>query len=188
LNFLRPDEERRILEVSKPNLDDLVIRLPLRTGVSPGEMAQLTVYDVNYEYNLLYVWRSKVSRDHLVIVDSDTIWRIYKYADDRRSGMLLTLQEDPKMRVQHIRRIVKKWARNAGLERWKRVTPYTLRHTFCIRWIMARGTLESLRRQLGHRSLQRLQHYLDFDYTYVREEYSRIFPDDVQVGLIELIH
>ena len=81
------------------------------------------------------------------------------------------------MKVQTMRRTVKKWARAAGLPRWKRVTPYTLRHTFCIKWVLRHGSLEGLRRQLGHRNLQKLAHYLDFDYGDVRREYMRIFGD-----------
>lgn len=184
MNFLRPGEELRLLAVEKPALDDLVIRLPLRTGLSPGEMADMVVDDVCYEYNLLFVWRSKVSRDHPVIVDSDTMWRIYRYLDKRRDGSLLELEGSRRMRVQAMRRIVKQWAGAAGLARWHRVTPYTLRHTFCIKWILGGGTIEGLRRQLGHQSLQKLKHYLDFDYSEVKVQYARIFGDGLRPDLV----
>ena len=177
LNFLRPEEEIRLLDHPKPLLDDVVIRLPLRTGLSPGEMADLQVTDVCYEYNLLFVWRSKVSRDHPAIVDPKTMFKIYQLANKRRRGLLLQLEGSRRMKVQAMRRTVKKWARAAGLPRWHRVTPYTLRHTFCIRWVLRHGSLEGLRRQLGHRGLQKLRHYLDFDYGDVRREYARIFGD-----------
>lgn len=177
MNFLRPREEQRLLALEKPAIDDLVIRLPLKTGLSPGEIADMTVDDVQYEYNLLFVWRSKVSRDHPVVCDSDTMFKIYQYLDKRIRGPLLELEGRRRMKVQHMRRIVKKWAGAAGLNRWHRVTPYTLRHTFCIKWVLGGGTLEGLRRQVGHSNLQKLKHYLDFDYTHVKAEYARIFGD-----------
>ena len=68
VNFLRPREEQRILSIPKELLDDLIVRIPLMTGLSPGEMAELTVDDVAYEYGLLFVWRSKVSRQSSSIV------------------------------------------------------------------------------------------------------------------------
>lgn len=165
----------RLLAIEKPLLDDLVIRIPLMTGLSPRELADLTLDDIYYEYNLLFVWRSKTSRDHPAVVDSDTIWRIHRYVDKRKRGLLLDLKGTPRLKVQHMRRIVKKWAARVELVRWHRVTPYTLRHTFCIKWIMAHGDLESLRRQLGLKSLEKLRHYLDFDYSHVQEEYRRIY-------------
>jgi len=180
MNFLRPREEQRILSVPKPQLDDLIIRIPLQTGLSPGEMVKLSVDDVSLEYGVLFVWRSKTAKDHLALCDSETMFRIYEYLDKRQRGPLLILEGSYRMKVQSLRRKVKCYAEQAEISRWKRVTPYTLRHTFCIKWILSGGTLEGLRRQLGHRSLQKLQHYLDFDYTHVVGEYKRIF--DHRIG------
>ena len=180
MNFLRPREEHRILSIEKPPLSDLIIRIPLMTGLSPGEMAELTVDDVAYEYGLLFVWRSKVSRDHPAIVDNDTLWRIQEYVDKRRIGPLLRLEGTRKMKVQRMRRLVKKYAAYAVITRWNRVTPYTLRHTFCIKWILGGGSLEGLRRQLGLKSLEKLKHYLDFAYDHVHLQYRRIFEGPYQ--------
>jgi len=180
MNFLRPREEQRILSIEKPPLSDLIIRIPLMTGLSPGEMAELTVDDVAYEYGLLFVWRSKVSNDHLAIVDQETLWRIYEYVDKRKTGPLLQIEGESRMRVQYMRRHVKKWAAEAGITRWYRITPYTLRHTFCIKWILGGGSLEGLRRQLGLKSLEKLKHYLDFAYDQVHLQYRRIFEGPYQ--------
>ena len=180
MNFLRPREEQRILAVPKPQLDDLIIRIPLQTGLSPGEMIKLSVDDVSLEYGVLFVWRSKPSKDHIALCASDTMFRIYEYLDKRQRGPLLVLEGSSKMLVQNLRRRVKAYANKAEISRWNRVTPYTLRHTFCIKWVLSGGTLEGLRRQLGHRSLQKLQHYLDFDYMHVVGEYKRIF--DHRIG------
>lgn len=180
MNFLRPREEQRILEVPKPQLDDLIIRIPLQTGLSPGEMIKLSVDDVSFEYGVLFVWRSKTSKDHLALCDADTMLKIFEYLDKRQRGPLFLLEGAYRMKAQHMRRRVTYYARDAEISRWRRVTPYTLRHTFCIKWVLSGGSLEGLRRQLGHRSLQKLQHYLDFDYTHVVGEYKRIF--DHRVG------
>lgn len=177
MNFLRPKEEVRLLEASKPLQDQLVIQTPLMTGLSPGELADLQVTDILWDYGVIAVWRSKISRDHLTLVDSQTLFKLWQYVDKRKRGPLLKLKGTRRRKVQHMRRTVKKWARKADLPRWHRVTPYTLRHTFCIKWVMAKGDLESLRRQLGLTSLQKLRHYLDFDFSYVRLEYARIFGD-----------
>lgn len=174
---MRPNEEVTLLEIPKPLLDHLVIRIPLMTGLSPAELADLQVADILWDYSALAVWRSKVSNDHLALVDTQTLFKIHQYLDKRKTGPLLQLEGSRPTKVQIMRRIVKKWARNAGLPRWRRVTPYTLRHTFAIKWILGRGTAEGLRRQLGHRSLQKLRPYLDFDYRHVREDYTRIFGD-----------
>ena len=180
MNFLRPREEQRILSIEKPPLSDLIIRVPLMTGLSPGEMAELTVDDVAYEYGLLFVWRSKVSRDHPAIVDQETLWRIHEYVDKRKTGPLLLMPGTRQAKVQHMRRRVKSWAREANISRWNRVTPYTLRHTFCIKWILGGGSLEGLRRQLGLKSLEKLKHYLDFAYDHVHLQYRRIFEGPYQ--------
>lgn len=177
MNFLRPKEEIRLLEAPKPLLDQLVIQTPLMTGLSPGELADLQVTDIMWDYGVIAVWRSKISRDHLSLVDSQTLFRLWQYVDKRKRGPLFQLGGTRRMKVQAMRRNVKRWARKANLPRWHRVTPYTLRHTFCVKWVMAHGDLESLRRQLGLKSLQKLKHYLDFDFSHVRREYARIFGD-----------
>ena len=177
MNFLRPKEEIMLLEAPKPLHDQLVIQTPLTTGLSPGELADLQVTDILWDYSVIAVWRSKISRDHLTLVDSQTLFKLWQYADKRKSGPLFKLKGTRPIKVQNMRRTVKRWARKADLPRWHRVTPYTLRHTFCVKWVMAHGDLESLRRQLGLKSLQKLKHYLDFDFSYVRMEYARIFGD-----------
>lgn len=175
LNFLRPREERRILAAEKPLLQQVCVQLPLMTGLSPGELLALHVEDVMWDYNMLYVWRSKVSRDHPAKCNSDTMMLLWTYLDKRKTGSLLELEGSYAAKIQRLRRLVKYAARDAEIHRWKRVTPYTLRHTFCIKWVQHQGTLEGLRRQLGHRDLQRLRHYLDFDYRHVELDYARVF-------------
>jgi len=165
------------LETSKPLEDQLVIQVPLMTGLSPGELADLQVTDILWDYSVIAVWRSKVSNDHLALVDPQTLFKLWEYVDKRKRGALMQLEGTRRTKVQAMRRTVKHWAREVDLPRWRRVTPYTLRHTFAIKWVMAHGDLESLRRQLGLRSLQKLKHYLDFDYDHVRYEYARIFGD-----------
>lgn len=182
MNFLRPKEELKLIGVDKPLRDDLMITAPLMTGLSPGELVALDLDDVYYEYNILFVWRSKTSRDHPVVVDPVTMFKIYQYADKKKTGPLFQLDGTSHSKVQYVRRIVKKWAQEAGLARSHRVTPYTLRHTFCVKWVVAGGSLEGLRRQLGLTDLQKLRHYLDFDYSHVKAEYHRIFGDIMQLG------
>ena len=184
MNFLRPKEELKLLDVSKPLRDDVMISTPLMTGLSPGELAAIDLDDIYFEYNLLFVWRSKTSRDHPVVVDPETMFKIHQYADKRKTGPLFQLEGNGPSKVQKIRRIVKKWAREASLARWHRVTPYTLRHTFCVKWVVAGGSLEGLRRQLGLKDLQKLRHYLDFDYSHVKVEYHRIFGDVMWLGRV----
>lgn len=179
MNFLRPREEFRLLGLPKPLMHQVIVQTPLMTGISPREFVDLQVEDVSWDYGLLFVWRSKVSRDHPVKVDTETMWLIWRYLDKRKTGPLLPWKESPRMKAQRLRRVVKRMAREADLLRWRRVTPYTLRHTFCIKWVLGGGTLEGLRRQLGHRSLQKLRVYLDFDYRHVEMEYKRIFEPKV---------
>jgi integrase len=184
LNFLRPREEMRILEAEKPLLQQVIVQTPLMTGLSPGEFLALHVEDVMWDYNMLYVWRSKVSRDHPAKCNSDTMRLLWTYLDKRKTGPLLELEGSYAARIQRLRRTVNYAARDAEILRWRRVTPYTLRHTFCIKWVQHRGTLEGLRRQLGHRSLQRLQHYLDFDYRHVELDYARVFGPQKPLRLV----
>lgn len=157
----------------------LIIRLLRYTGMSPKELIDLNAEDVDYRYSVLYVWRNKIRRDHLAIVDPVTMAMLYEYLDKRKAGPFLHDENGERLKpregVQWIRRLVKRFAREAGITRHYRITPYTLRHTFCVQWVFHRGDLESLRRQTGHKTLQKLQHYLDFEYDRVRAEYNRVF-------------
>ncbi|MBQ4901238.1 tyrosine-type recombinase/integrase [Paenibacillus sp. Marseille-P2973] len=54
-----------------------------------------------------------------------------------------------------------------------RISPHTFRHTFATRYIKATGDPFSLRRLLGHSSMEMVNRYVNQDTTDVREQYEK---------------
>jgi len=173
--FLRPDDIAGLLSVVHTLRDILIVRLLYFCALRISEVLGLEVEDVDFEERLIQVrhavtpsGRPKGRKERLVPVDIDTLRILQIYVDLGFRGRLFHI------RPRHVQRLIKRYAREAGIQGWRRVTPHKLRHSFAVNWVKRGGDIERLRRILGHSSLARTQIYLQFRMEDVQEEYDRI--------------
>lgn len=68
--------------------------------------------------------------------------------------------------------IIKRVTERSGIT--KKTTPHVLRHTFAVNWIRNGGSLPSLKRILGHTSLQTTGIYLTMTSTDLKDEMKKV--------------
>jgi len=161
-------EKERALQTGPRNR--LAIRLMIVTGLRVAELASLKVEDVDLDSGMIYVWSGKGGKQRTVLVDPETLQILREYSQGRDP-------KDPLIGIQTrmIEYIVKRYAIAAGVKWAEHVSPHRLRDTFAVHWIRNQGDIESLRRLLGHASLQNTQKYLVFDFDEVKAAYDRIW-------------
>ena len=65
----------------------------------------------------------------------------------------LPMRKGTEVATSHLRRSVKRYARNAEIEEVGRVSPHTLRHTFATRLYRKTGNIRMVQKALGHSDL-----------------------------------
>lgn len=167
---LSKEDIDQMIETAKNPRDKLIIQLLYNTGIRISELLAIGVEEIDFKEGVIRVF-GKGNKTRLVLIDSKTLQLLKNYTHGKTSGLVLDLS------ASYVRQIVKKLAKKAGIENWKRIHPHLLRHAFAINWVKAGGDIEGLRRLLGHESLETSRVYLDYDFKHVKDTYERIFGD-----------
>jgi site-specific recombinase XerD len=131
--------------------DRAIIRVMIDTGIRRGELAALTINDVDLDGQLLLVSRSKTKRGRLVPIGHKATAELDKYIRVRKthkaaSSPMLWLGQSGPISGDLVRKILAKRCDEAGIAR---IHPHRFRHTFAHRWQMAAGSEQDLARIAG---------------------------------------
>ena len=165
----RPDKLPKILSeqesealLSEPNRryysperDYLAMRLMLETGLRVGEVVALKPEHVDLEAGKITVREGKGAKDRYLRLQFGGLFQDLRDWMDRRpeSDWLLPTSKGTQTDTEHIRRSVKRYAEDAGIEEIERVSPHTLRHTFATRLLESCGNIRRVQEALGHSDL-----------------------------------
>lgn len=163
-DVLSDDDIRRLLKVCEgkgfeERRDMAIIRLLLDTGLRRGELAGLTLQDVDFETDTVTV-TGKGGRVRVVPFgrkaarDVDRYLRVRALRPDRDAPALWLGKYGP-MTHSGIYQVVEGRARQAGLK----VHPHLFRHTFAHLWLQADGAEGDLMQLAGWRSRSMLARY-----------------------------
>jgi integrase/recombinase XerD len=170
---LTPGEARAMLDApdtqtKKGIRDKAILELFYSTGIRAGEMANLTVHDVDYKNGFVRVTKGKFAKDRVVPLGKKACDYVREYLQkvrsewskqnrDERALWLCAIAPHGTMKQQAIAVIVRDYAKAAGITR--KVRPHVLRHT-CATHLVANGAnVAYVKRLLGHRSLETTQRY-----------------------------
>ncbi|ABC46367.1 tyrosine-type recombinase/integrase [Salinibacter ruber] len=168
----RPDKLPRVLTeeetdrlLSEPNQryfgphrDYLYMRVMLKAGLRASEATALRPERIDLMSGKLMVREGKGAKDRTLWIGEELLEELQGWMDRRqekapKADYLLPTSKGTQVATSHLRRSVKRYARDAGIEEVERVSPHTLRHTFATRLYRSAGKIRLVQKALGHSDL-----------------------------------
>ena len=164
-DYTKPsDGRRKSFSMRRPSgrRDHAIVLMLLDTGVRAGELARLTVGDVQSEKVYIAPWRSgKKTKSRFVFIGKSCIRSLWRYLLSRhepsdQDPLFLSRWEEP-INSNSLRSLISSLGIRAGVSK---AHPHRFRHTFAIQYLRNGGDVFTLQRLLGHSTLEMVQRYL----------------------------
>jgi len=184
------DEIKALLEVCRDDgigvRDHAIMLLFLDTGLRAGELVSLTMDDLTLgqDQGMVRVLpeHSKSKRERNVPICAETMHWLRAWIKVRPSEAVplfvacdgVNLGTEP-LTAGGLNQLVRRRVEKAGIKAKPRLC-HIWRHTFAKRYVVAGGDLETLRRLLGHTSLDVTRRYLNFRTADLREKHRQFSP------------
>jgi len=174
---LTREEILRMLESAKKlgPREYAIMRFLYATGVRGQELCDLRWEDIDLKERIARIKKTKTGRGRIVIFDKETSealseWR--KFADAIGKHTSKTSRIFGFRSTQTLRAIVKKIARNAGLDK---VLPHQIRHTTATHLLEAGADVRAIQELLGHKSLSTTERYMHITQNHLKRQYKKLW-------------
>jgi integrase/recombinase XerD len=166
--------------------DKAILETFYSTGIRLGEMARLTIYDVDYKNGFVRVNKGKGGKDRMTPLGRKACDYVREYLQkvrsewsksnrDERALWLASIQPHGPLKGQAIEVMVKRYGRESGIE--KHVTPHSLRHTCATHLVASGANIAYVQRLLGHRSLRTTQIYTRTTIAEIKATHQKAHPE-----------
>ncbi len=174
--YLKQGELKALLEAPRRMRDRLIMKLLYETGMRVGELAALTIGDVDLEVGEITIQQAKWHKEgrKVPIVNSWTKAMLRDYIGTRKirkDPLFVSNKRGPLSRRQ-VERLVFNYATEVGIDKDKR-HPHVLRHTHAVHALKSGIDLRTLQQNLGHSSIEVTAIYLTMDIDDRKEQYSK---------------
>lgn len=164
-------EMERLLEAARTPRDLAILELFYGTGCREAELAGIRVEHVNPRTIKV---RGKGDKERLVIYGERAARALKNHLNGRQSGYLFEGRGvDRPLNPRSLYGIVVRIAKRAGLDG---IHPHSLRHAFATHMLRHGADLETIRRLLGHSSLNTTSVYLDLDTSDLERTLAQCHP------------
>lgn len=148
-----------------PHRDWLMTRLMLEAGLRTAEVTHLRPHNFDAAGCALHVRVAKGGKERTVGLGWDLCrslsrWMVRRQRDYPESEWLFPTSSGGRVDTSHLRRRVKRAARDAGLREADRVHPHCLRHSCAVHMRKHGASLEEIQHHLGHERLSTTERYL----------------------------
>jgi site-specific recombinase XerD len=161
LQFLLPEEVKKLMD-SIVNVRDLALfNLMFYHGLRVSEVQRLTIDDVNFEEDTIYVKASKRGNEGREYLNPIEKYRIYAYLLKRPNFAcreIFVSQKGNKLSTSQIFRLYQNYAVNINLHPQKQ-HPHALRHSLAVQYARNGVTAEKVQAMLRHKTIQNTMKY-----------------------------
>ncbi len=178
--FLPIDEAWELLESPPPGTvqgtrDRALLELLYAAGLRVAELCRLDQGDLDRLQGTVRVV-GKGDKERIVPVGDQALHALDAYLAVRSAGdgPLFQNRRGGRLTVRSVHRIVRAWARRAGVPR--PVTPHTLRHTFATHMLDQGADLRLIQELLGHSRLSTTQKYTHVSADRLMKVYDAAHP------------
>jgi integrase/recombinase XerD len=161
--------------------ETLIVMLLIDTGIRLGELARLQMRDLNIETGELVVrpFRASVkSRPRTIPIGASAKRAAWRYlrtrADVRPDDPLFVTSTGHAVSDSHIQNMLHDIGVRAGVH----ANPHKFRHTFAIEYLRNGGDIFTLKRLLGHATLEMVEYYLTILKSDLESAHRRASPAD----------
>ncbi len=191
--YLSPEQVEKLIGVATNLRDELLVRIPWRTGIRVSELIGIRIPDIDFDNRAIAIkvlkQRKKdgktIERRRMVPIDQGTLDLIQNYLSWRKQfpykGDLLF----PISRIR-VNQIYWKLGRRAGITKvgdpavsqHTKLHPHHLRHSFAIHCVKRGMSIERLQKILGHSSPATTSVYLQFSTQDLLTDYDKVWSED----------
>ncbi len=187
MGILTPSEARRIIHT--PDIktvigyrDRVILEVLYTSGIRKKEINNLTLNDVDYHDGFLRIDNGKGSKDRIVPLGRIACRYLENYIksvrpdlikDPYNNHLFLSLRGN-RLSKNMVWELVKKYAKKARIK--KNVHPHTFRHTCATAMLKNKADLNTIRKILGHRSLNTTQIYTHLNITDLKAVHKQCHP------------
>ncbi len=170
IQYLNSDEIKILREEMKEESfnvlrDKLMFELLYSSGMTVAELLSLGELNFNLEKREIYLLKNRISK---VLYFSQTCKEVYlkfliakkeKFKEDNNTNIIFVNNSNMRLTDRSVRRLINKYSERANLQ--KEISPYTLRHSFCIYMLKNGMPKEYLAKLLDLKSIGLLDIYED---------------------------
>jgi len=142
-------------------------------GLRVGELLNLKLSDIKKNDNSIKVDNAKKQSSRMVYVPSYLFFYIdeWKKVRPKNAKYLFCSRYGKKLLNDYIQKMVKRYAKK--IDSNKDIHPHCLRHSITTIWLKEGRNIRGIQKQLGHRSLNTTQIYLDYFDDERRKDFSK---------------
>lgn len=174
------DEDLELMFSKTKNIrDKLILELLFVTGIRVSELVNIKINDINL-YNREIKIFGKGSKERIVIFSTNCLNNLNNYLKERdkinkkNSNYLILNKNGGKISTTSIRNILNKIKLISGAK--TKITPHMLRHTFATDMLNNGADLVSVKKLLGHESLDTTSIYTHVTNEQVKKVYENAHP------------
>jgi len=172
--FLRLKHALELLEAAGTPRERLIIRYALFNGLSPMEISDARIENLDPVERTLFLPRRHWKRNVITDIDPETVRLQIMYSGNLTQGPLIRSKKGGHLGREWIWQTVKTVARRTTIPGKETISPLTLKRTFAREWLLSGGSIGALQKQLGHLHLWSTAHYLRFVMEDVKRNHARM--------------
>ncbi|MBN1896166.1 MAG: tyrosine-type recombinase/integrase [Candidatus Aenigmarchaeota archaeon] len=155
--ILKEDEVAGMIRISRTlPRDNLLLQCMYFLGMSNAEIQNLKVEDIDFVSGKVNISQGKNRRDRKLPIPEELMQDLKSFIGARPDGFLIRGRDKKGKRIsdRHIRRLVKAYAKEAGIKGYEEIHPHTLRHSYASHLLNQGTPIETVQGILGHERLE----------------------------------